>query len=157
MAAPAPALLHINSAASSCQMSDGPSDVPPFLRRSGEQNILLLLISKVCSSCSVDPQSADYTFETAIRRASTEVVRRATAELLPQLDKALEVNALLLSSLPGICSRLAGHNSPKHFTSQPHVDLGALLLSWQKIALSLNCDVPGLQVPCRVVLLQASH
>ena len=61
---------------------------------------------------SVDPQSADYTFETAIRRASSEVVRRATAELLPQLDKALEVNALLLSSMPGTCWTLAGYNGP---------------------------------------------
>ena len=59
---------------------------------------------------SVDLQSAEYTFETAIRRASTEVVRRATAELLPQLDKALEVNALLLSSPPGVFSPPAGHH-----------------------------------------------
>ena len=61
---------------------------------------------------SVDPRIAEYTFETAIRRASTEVVRRATAELLPQLDKALEVNPLLLTSLPGAWSSLAHPNSP---------------------------------------------
>ena len=61
---------------------------------------------------SVDHETAEYTFETAIQRASTEVVRRATAELLPQLDKALEVSALLLSSLPGRCSPLARHNVP---------------------------------------------
>lgn len=82
---------------------------------------------------SVDPESAEYTFETAIRRASTEVVRRATAELLPLLDKALKVNALLLSFLPGLGSILQV-TTARAVDMQP-VDLGALLLFWQKTSL----------------------